>query len=130
MTLSGWLTSVLMYVVYADELRKREKAAGIQPDPEIDAWLKAEAVSGKQHNIVTDLILRILGLEVSRKEASNGTAAVQQSVQVCICPTCVRHVHLHQCLLKPAASLPVLLLAVASPQHRMLPPPVCRAGVC
>eukprot|EP00878_Enallax_costatus_P011267 GHUV01011764.1.p1 GENE.GHUV01011764.1~~GHUV01011764.1.p1 ORF type:complete len:605 (+),score=193.45 GHUV01011764.1:122-1936(+) len=50
--------------VYAEELREREKAAGIEPDPEIDALLKAAAVEGKHSNIVTDVILRILGLEV------------------------------------------------------------------
>lgn len=51
--------------VYVEELRKREKQLGIEPDAEMDALLKAEAVSGKHSNIVTDLIMRILGLEVS-----------------------------------------------------------------
>lgn len=49
---------------YVEELRKREKELGIEPDPEVDALLKAEAVEGKRSNIVTDLMLRVLGLEV------------------------------------------------------------------
>ncbi|KAF6262509.1 ATP-binding cassette transporter [Scenedesmus sp. NREL 46B-D3] len=49
---------------YADLLRAREKELGIEPDAEIDALLKASAVEGKRSNIVTDLMLRVLGLEV------------------------------------------------------------------
>lgn len=49
---------------YVDELRRREKELGIEPDAEVDALLKAEAVQGKRSNIVTDLMLRVLGLEV------------------------------------------------------------------
>lgn len=52
--------------VYVDELRRREKELGIEPDAEVDAFLKAEAVEGKRSNIVTDLMLRVLGLEVLR----------------------------------------------------------------
>lgn len=68
--------------VYADELRKREKAAGIEPDPEIDALLKAAAVEGKHSNIVTDVILRILGLEVSGQSAAATTSHCGPSQQV------------------------------------------------
>jgi hypothetical protein len=50
--------------VYIDQLRAREKELGIVPDPEVDALLKAEAVEGKHSSIVTDLMLRVLGLEV------------------------------------------------------------------
>eukprot|EP00882_Tetradesmus_deserticola_P023137 GHRQ01025175.1.p1 GENE.GHRQ01025175.1~~GHRQ01025175.1.p1 ORF type:complete len:178 (-),score=50.39 GHRQ01025175.1:535-1068(-) len=45
-------------------MRAREKELGIAPDPEVDALLKAEAVEGKHSSIVTDLMLRVLGLEV------------------------------------------------------------------
>lgn len=55
---------VVVAAVYVDELRRREKELGVEPDPEVDAFLKAEAVEGKRSNIVTDLILRVLGLEV------------------------------------------------------------------
>lgn len=50
--------------MYVDELRRREREMGIEPDPEVDALLKAEAVEGKRSNIVTDIMLRLLGLEV------------------------------------------------------------------
>ncbi|KAL5197970.1 hypothetical protein ABZP36_001482 [Zizania latifolia] len=46
------------------ELARRERNAGIKPDPEIDAFMKATAVEGKQNNIVTDLILKVLGLDI------------------------------------------------------------------
>lgn len=51
---------------YVEELRRREKELGIEPDAEVDALLKAEAVQGKRSSIVTDLMLRVLGLEVSK----------------------------------------------------------------
>jgi ABC-type multidrug transport system ATPase subunit len=41
------------------ELAKREREAGIKPDPEIDAYMKATAVQGKESNIVTDLTLKV-----------------------------------------------------------------------
>ncbi|KAF6261001.1 ATP-binding cassette transporter [Scenedesmus sp. NREL 46B-D3] len=50
--------------MYIDQMRAREKELGIAPDPEVDALLKAEAVEGKHSSIVTDLMLRVLGLEV------------------------------------------------------------------
>uniref|UniRef100_J3MLF4 ABC transporter domain-containing protein n=1 Tax=Oryza brachyantha TaxID=4533 RepID=J3MLF4_ORYBR len=46
------------------ELTRRERNAGIKPDPEIDALMKATVVEGKQNNIVTDLILKALGLDI------------------------------------------------------------------
>lgn len=58
------LCCAVVAAVYVDELRRREKELGVEPDPEVDAFLKAEAVEGKRSNIVTDLILRVLGLEV------------------------------------------------------------------
>ena len=45
-------------------MRRREKAQGIKPDPVIDAFLKASALEGHPHSVVTDLMLRILGLEI------------------------------------------------------------------
>ncbi|KAK8943295.1 putative pleiotropic drug resistance protein 7 [Platanthera guangdongensis] len=45
------------------ELSRREKEANIKPDPEIDVYMKAISVEG-QENVVTDYILKILGLEV------------------------------------------------------------------
>ncbi|VAI40952.1 unnamed protein product [Triticum turgidum subsp. durum] len=46
------------------ELAAREREAGIKPDPEIDAYMKATAVQGQQTNIVTDLTLKVLGLDI------------------------------------------------------------------
>ncbi|KAL6998106.1 Pleiotropic drug resistance protein 2 [Sarracenia purpurea var. burkii] len=46
------------------ELSRREKEAGIKPDPEIDAFMKATAVSGQETSLVTDYIIKILGLDI------------------------------------------------------------------
>lgn len=41
------------------ELCRREKEAGIKPDPEIDAFMKATAVVGQETSLVTDYILKV-----------------------------------------------------------------------
>ncbi|CAL1376770.1 unnamed protein product [Linum trigynum] len=46
------------------ELSRREKAANIKPDPDIDVFMKAAATEGLESNVITDYILKILGLEV------------------------------------------------------------------
>ncbi|KAH6766895.1 pleiotropic drug resistance 11 [Perilla frutescens var. hirtella] len=46
------------------ELARREKQAGIKPDPEIDAFMKATAVAGQESSLVTDYVLKILGLDI------------------------------------------------------------------
>ncbi|TYI89718.1 hypothetical protein E1A91_D03G074600v1 [Gossypium mustelinum] len=46
------------------ELSRREKEANIKPDPDIDIYMKAAALEGQKANVVTDYILKILGLEV------------------------------------------------------------------
>ncbi|GLT80511.1 hypothetical protein SLA2020_519470 [Shorea laevis] len=46
------------------ELSRREKAANIKPDPDIDVYMKAASLAGQEASIVTDYILKILGLEV------------------------------------------------------------------
>ncbi|XP_062213879.1 ABC transporter G family member 48 isoform X2 [Phragmites australis] len=46
------------------ELARRERDAGIKPDPEIDAFMKATAVQGHETNIVTDATLKVLGLDI------------------------------------------------------------------
>ncbi|KAL7108005.1 hypothetical protein ACP275_06G088600 [Erythranthe tilingii] len=46
------------------ELSRREKEAGIKPDPEIDAFMKATAVSGQESSLETDYVLKILGLDI------------------------------------------------------------------
>ncbi|KAK4782743.1 hypothetical protein SAY86_007117 [Trapa natans] len=46
------------------ELSRREKAANIKPDPDIDIYMKAAAAEGQETNVITDYVLKILGLEV------------------------------------------------------------------
>ena len=46
------------------ELRKREKEQGHEPDWEMEYFMKASAARGKRHSIMTDYVMRMLGLEV------------------------------------------------------------------
>ncbi|KAL9227633.1 hypothetical protein vseg_003301 [Gypsophila vaccaria] len=46
------------------ELTRREKAANIKPDPDIDLFMKAAVRKGQRENVVTDYILKLLGLEI------------------------------------------------------------------
>ena len=41
------------------ELSRREKEAGIKPDPEIDAFMKATAMAGQETSLVTDYVLKV-----------------------------------------------------------------------
>ncbi|XP_078165731.1 ABC transporter G family member 36-like isoform X2 [Carex rostrata] len=46
------------------ELLRREKAANIKPDPDIDLLMKASAMGGREATVVTDYIIKILGLDI------------------------------------------------------------------
>ncbi|ONK59473.1 uncharacterized protein A4U43_C08F6790 [Asparagus officinalis] len=46
------------------ELSRREKAANIKPDPDIDVYMKATSMGGQETNVVTDYILKV----TSRKD--------------------------------------------------------------
>ncbi|OWM68977.1 hypothetical protein CDL15_Pgr025164 [Punica granatum] len=46
------------------ELSRREREAGIKPDPEIDAFMKATAMIGQETNLGTDYVLKLLGLDI------------------------------------------------------------------
>ncbi|CAL0326752.1 unnamed protein product [Lupinus luteus] len=46
------------------ELSRREKQEGIIPDPQIHAFMKAISISGQKTNLITDYILKILGLDI------------------------------------------------------------------
>ncbi|KAH6758770.1 pleiotropic drug resistance 12 [Perilla frutescens var. frutescens] len=46
------------------ELSRREKEANIKPDPDLDIYMKAAATTGQEESIVTDYILKILGLDI------------------------------------------------------------------
>nr|GMC56521.1 pleiotropic drug resistance protein 2 [Ipomoea batatas] len=46
------------------ELSRREKQARIKPEPELDAFLKSISVAGQKTSLVTDYIIKILGLDI------------------------------------------------------------------
>ncbi|KAL0372075.1 UNVERIFIED_CONTAM: Pleiotropic drug resistance protein 1 [Sesamum calycinum] len=46
------------------ELSRREKAANIKPDPDVDMYMKAAATEGDEANVVTDYVLKVLGLDI------------------------------------------------------------------
>ncbi|XP_068647580.1 pleiotropic drug resistance protein TUR2-like [Aristolochia californica] len=46
------------------ELSRREKAANIKPDPDLDVYMKAASLEGQKESVVTDYILKILGLDI------------------------------------------------------------------
>lgn len=50
------------------ELRERERELGIVPDVDIDAFMKASNLQNKKQHIMTDYILRLLGLEVRSQQ--------------------------------------------------------------
>jgi ABC-type multidrug transport system ATPase subunit len=47
-----------------EEVSRREKQAGIQPEADVDAFMKATSLGGVSSSIATDYILRVLGLDV------------------------------------------------------------------
>ncbi|KAL3718276.1 hypothetical protein ACJRO7_003420 [Eucalyptus globulus] len=46
------------------ELSRREREAGIKPDPEIDAFMKATAITGQETSLMADYVLKILGIDI------------------------------------------------------------------
>ncbi|ESR40384.1 ABC transporter G family member 40 [Citrus sinensis] len=46
------------------ELSRREKDANIKPDPDIDVFMKALATEGQEASVVTDYVIKVLGLDV------------------------------------------------------------------
>jgi len=46
-------------------LRGREKKNGVKPDPDLDAFMKALATEGKSGSVNSELVLRLLGLQVT-----------------------------------------------------------------
>ncbi|KAL3515883.1 hypothetical protein ACH5RR_022785 [Cinchona calisaya] len=46
------------------ELSRREKEAGIIPDPDIDTYMKASSVESQKTTLRTDYILKILGIDI------------------------------------------------------------------
>ncbi|CAA0839121.1 ABC transporter G family member 40 [Striga hermonthica] len=46
------------------ELSRREKNASIKPDTDVDIFMKAVATEGQEASVITDYIIKVLGLEV------------------------------------------------------------------
>nr|XP_029118044.1 pleiotropic drug resistance protein 3 [Elaeis guineensis] len=46
------------------EVSRREKQAGIMPEPDIDTYMKAISVEGLERSLQTDYILKIMGLDI------------------------------------------------------------------
>ncbi|XP_010532150.1 PREDICTED: ABC transporter G family member 40-like isoform X2 [Tarenaya hassleriana] len=46
------------------ELSRREKQANVKPDPDIDVFMKAISMEGQEASVITDYMLKVLGLEV------------------------------------------------------------------
>ena len=46
------------------ELQKREAEQGITPNAALEAFMKAETRQGQKESIVTDLVIKMLGLNV------------------------------------------------------------------
>lgn len=44
------------------ELEAREAAAGVEPDPDLAAWMRATSLGGKR-GLIVELMLRVLGLK-------------------------------------------------------------------
>ncbi|XP_027337469.1 ABC transporter G family member 31-like [Abrus precatorius] len=49
---------------FVKNLGSLEKEKNVVPSAEIDAFMKASAVGGKRHNVMTDYVLKVLGLDV------------------------------------------------------------------
>ncbi|RYQ99046.1 hypothetical protein Ahy_B07g086895 [Arachis hypogaea] len=52
------------FAVYTKDLGRLEKDRNIRPSPEIDAFMKASSIGGKKHSVITDYILKVLGLDI------------------------------------------------------------------
>ena len=46
------------------EVRKREAEAGLEVDPDVDAFMEAEALEGEASSIRTEFIIRMLALGI------------------------------------------------------------------
>ncbi|KAM6576208.1 hypothetical protein CsatB_028045 [Cannabis sativa] len=46
------------------ETLRREKNEGVQPDSDVDVFMKATALAGHNTSLITDYVLKILGLEI------------------------------------------------------------------
>ncbi|XP_073114830.1 ABC transporter G family member 51 [Elaeis guineensis] len=49
---------------YLKDLVRLEKEKNIHPSPEIDAFMKVASIGGEKHNLATDYVLKVLGLDM------------------------------------------------------------------
>lgn len=62
---SCWgLTKVVVNAELLADLRKREKEMDIEPDWNVHAFQKAQAVQGQPTSVATEYIIRMLGLDI------------------------------------------------------------------
>ena len=47
-----------------EQLKEAEAAKGIQPDPQLAAYMKANTLEGKRESVQTEFIMHSLGLSV------------------------------------------------------------------
>lgn len=72
-------TNVALCAEYLRLLREKEKAAGLSGDDDIDAFLKASALQGKRHSVVTEYILKLLGLDVRAPPCTSPRASAPEA---------------------------------------------------
>ena len=59
------LRDIFLLAAMLSTLREREKKNEVRPDPDLDAFMKAQATEGKSGSVNSELVLRLLGLQVS-----------------------------------------------------------------
>ena len=59
------LRGIFLLAAMLSTLREREKKNEVRPDPDLDAFMKALATEGKSGSVSSELVLRLLGLQVS-----------------------------------------------------------------
>ena len=56
---------MLLLAAMLSTLREREKKNEVRPDPDLDAFMKAQATEGKSGSVDSELVLLLLGLQVT-----------------------------------------------------------------
>ncbi|KAI3982514.1 hypothetical protein MKX01_031253 [Papaver californicum] len=78
------------------EVCRREKEAGIVPDPDLDTYMKVISVDGLPRSLQTDYIIKILGLDICgdtlvddsmRRGLSGGQKKILTTGEMLIGPT-------------------------------------------
>ncbi|XP_062025264.1 ABC transporter G family member 37-like isoform X1 [Rosa rugosa] len=76
------------------EVTRREKQEGIVPDSDIDTYMKAISVEGLKKSLMTDYIIKILGLDICAETIvgdpmQRGISGGQKKRLTTVC--CIRH---------------------------------------